>query len=145
MAMFRGQINVIELIKPIALIIQSFPIGWQALPLPLLLHTHPVSLCLRLSFSDILSSAKFTVVKCVWVCMRLCVCIKAPSSLKPVTAAPAQEDVFENVPVTGTYQPVSSSSSSSSCPVENREGWKLWHQILHSASTEMQDLQIEEL
>lgn len=37
MAVFRGQINVIELIKPITLIIQSVPIGqenFSSSPLP---------------------------------------------------------------------------------------------------------------
>ena len=34
MAMFRGQINLIELIKMISLIIQSILIGWNYYPIP---------------------------------------------------------------------------------------------------------------
>lgn len=41
MAMFRGQINLIELIKLISLIIQSALIGWNCYPIPPSLQTPP--------------------------------------------------------------------------------------------------------
>ena len=48
MAMFRGQINLIELIKMISLIIQSILIGWNYYPIPPS-HKKKKNPCLRLT------------------------------------------------------------------------------------------------